>query len=360
MYRWLRPLLFRLDAERAHRFAMRAARVAQKLPSSGRHETPRLKQTLFDLDFLNPVGIAAGLDKNAECIPFWEQIGCGFVEIGSVSAEPAPGNPKPRAFRLPLDRALINRMGLNNDGAAAIGNRIRRLRGDRDVRLGINIVKTNRPGLGGAAAIDDFCRSFVALGPLADYIALNISCPNTDDGKTFEEPQSLDALLEAIAAARTGSDLNVPILIKFSPADPEELDGGRFRELLAVSRSYGVDGYIATNTSVERDGLRTNSSALSAIGPGGLSGRPLAALSRRFLRFLYKETGGNRPIISVGGIDTVDEAVARIYMGASLIQLYTGLVYEGPGLVRRLVRGLEKRFELDGVPDMASAVGRLA
>lgn len=361
MYRWARPLIFRLEAERAHRLAISLGKLLQKLPGPAVEHPGRLRQQLFGCEFPNPVGIAAGLDKNGECIPYWQRIGCGFVEIGSVSAEPAPGNPKPRAFRLPVDRALINRMGLNNDGADAIARRVAGVKGGMRVPLGINIVKTHRPGLNGAAAVEDFRQSFVRLAPLADYIALNVSCPNTDDGKTFEEPASLDTLLGAIMAERKGALSGVPVLVKFSPPEPAELQaGGRFHDLVAVCESHGADGYIATNTTVSREGLTTSPSRLEAIGKGGLSGRPLAERSKLLLRFLYRETAGARPIVSVGGIDSVEEAVERIYSGASLVQLYTGLVYEGPGFVRRLVTGLEERFRADGVTDMRSAVGRLA
>jgi len=361
MYRWARPLIFGLEAESAHRFAIRLGKLVQKLPGRRVRRPESLRQELFGHEFPNPIGIAAGLDKNAECIPYWERIGCGFVEIGSVSAEPAPGNPRPRAFRLPDDRALINRMGLNNDGAVAIAHRIAGVKGDMRVPLGINIVKTHRPGLNGAEAVEDFRKSFVQLAPMADYVALNVSCPNTDDGKTFEEPASLDTLLVAIMAERTGALSAVPVLVKFSPPEPGELGaGGRFHELLAVCEAHGTDGYIASNTTLSREGLTTSPSRLDAIGKGGLSGRPLAERSKSLLRFLYRETAGARPIVSVGGIDSVEEAVERIYSGASLVQLYTGLVYEGPGFVRRLVSGLEERFRADGVADMRSAVGRLA
>ena len=361
MYRWVRPLLFRLDAERAHHVAIRLGTLIQKLPAQRRDDPPELRQSLFGVDFPNPVGIAAGLDKNARCIPFWERIGCGFVEIGSVSADPAPGNPKPRAFRLPLDRALINRMGLNNDGADAIAARLESVRDSMSTPLGVNIVKTHRPGLEGAAAVADFCRSFVTLAPLADYVALNISCPNTDDGKTFEDPAALDLLLAAVTGVRDRPGRQVPILVKFSPPESEDLNaGGRFHELLAVTESYDVDGYIAANTTVSRQGLRTDASVLAQIGQGGLSGRPLATRSKALLQFLFRETSGRKPIVSVGGIDSVEEAVTRIYMGAALVQVYTGLVYEGPGLIRRLVGGMSERFVADGVSGMAEARGRNA
>jgi dihydroorotate dehydrogenase len=361
MYHLVRPLLFRLDAETAHHLALQAARLLAQLPSKRPESPGSLRQTVFGLPFENPIGIAAGLDKNAQCVPYWQRIGCGYVEVGSVSADPAPGNPKPRAFRLPRDRALINRMGLNNDGASVISERLSRGKASREVPLGVNIVKTHRPGLEGDAAIDDFRTSFRIMAPVADYIALNVSCPNTDDGKTFEDPKALNALLDAIFEERSTDGTQVPVLVKLSPPEAAELEPrGRFAELLAVAEAYPVAGYIATNTSTGRSGLTTDAATLASIGSGGLSGRPLAEQSKTLLKFLYRELSGAKPIISVGGIDSPDEAAERVYLGASLIQVYTGLVYEGPRLIRRLVDGLAQRFEADGLGTLEEAVGRRA
>ena len=342
MYRWIRPLLFKLDAETAHRLAIRSAKVLQALPGLGLTTTsPHLEQNLWGLSFGNPIGIAAGLDKNAECLPYWARIGCGFAEIGSISTEPVPGNPRPRAFRLPDDRALVNRMGLNNDGAAQVVTRLPS--GTRRViPVGINIVKTNRPGLSGADAIEDFCACYRMVAPFADYITLNISCPNTDDGKTFEEPAALDELLTAI---RDNGAFERTALVKLSPPEAGGLDEARYSEILHVVRTHDIDGIVAANTASDRDGLKSDRALVDSIGPGGLSGQPLADRSTSLVRFLYRASDGRLPIIGVGGVDSADEALRKIKAGASLVQLYTGLVYEGPGLIGRIVRGLARHLE---------------
>ena len=345
MYRWIRPLLFKMDAESAHRLAIGAAKVVQALPGMRASTTSRsLAQDIWGLHFANPVGIAAGLDKNAECIPYWVRIGCGFVEIGSVSAEPAPGNPRPRAFRLPDDEALVNRMGLNNDGAERIVQRLPKA-SIRPVPIGVNIVKTHREGLDGSAGLDDFATSYRIVAPHADYVTVNVSCPNTSDGKTFEEPDALDTLLETLLA--TGVKRQ-PLLVKLSPPSQTDVDEGRYAELVEILKNHQVDGIIAANTASDRLGLESDPSRIEEIGRGGLSGRPLAERSTNLIRVLYRQTGGEMPIVGVGGVDSAAEALRKIRAGASLVQLYTGLVYEGPRLIGRIVRGLARHLEREG------------
>ena len=362
LYPAVRPLLFRLDAERAHHAAMRAARWAQ---AAGRpvvrsvfgFEDERLAQQCWGLPFRNPLGLAAGFDKNAELAPFWEALGFGFVEVGSVSAQPAPGNPKPRAFRLPADEALVNRMGLNNDGAEAVAERLRRVVPRLRTPLGINIVKTHDPAILGEAAVEDFRRSFRRLAPLAGYVALNISCPNTTEGKTFERPEALDPLLTAVFDERAALGRAVPVLVKLSPPAHTGIDTGAVDALVDVARAHGVDGLIAVNTASDRSGLRTADSVVERIGRGGLSGVPLAARAEALVRYLYRATDGALPIVGVGGIDSAEAAYARIRSGASLLQLYTGLVYHGPGLVKRIKQGLVECLARDGFDRLADAVG---
>jgi dihydroorotate dehydrogenase len=361
MYRLLRPILFCLEAERAHRLALGVARGLQPLspwlvqPFLA-FEDSALAVTCWGITFPNPIGLAAGMDKNALLVRFWEAIGLGFVEIGSVSALPSPGNPQPRLFRLPEDRALINRMGLNNDGAVRIAQRLARLRHYRP--LGINLAKTHDPKLLGEAAIADFCESFRRLAPLADYVTLNISCPNTAEGKTFEDPEALNALLQAIFALRRELGLSVPVLLKLSPLPSgQTVFDSLLEELVAVAKAHGVAGFIAINTATDRQGLQTNPTVVARIGPGGLSGAPLAQRARSLLFYLYRLTEGRLPLISVGGIDSAEEAYARIRAGASLVQLYTGLVYEGPGLVRRIKQGLLRFLERDGFGSLSEAIG---
>ncbi len=366
MYRFLRPLLFQLDAESAHGLGVRAAQFG-KLSSPVvrglfRFADERLEQTLWEagdrpgLHFANPVGLAAGFDKNAELVPFWPSVGFGFAEVGSVTALPSAGNPRPRAFRLPADHALINRMGLNNDGAEVVAKHLAELKKREGFVLGINVAKTHSPSILGDAAIEDFRTSVRHLLPSADYLALNVSCPNTAEGKTFEEPTALNGLLGAVMNERAVQNSSVPVLVKFSPPASTN-DFGNVDELIAVSLSHGVEGFIATNTSPDRNGLRSSQARLANIGNGGVSGRPLSDRSTALVRHIYQKTNGVVPIIGVGGVDSPETAYERICAGASLIQVYTGLVYEGPGLIKRINKGLVRFLELDGFSSIGEAVG---
>lgn len=361
MYRLLRPLLFRLDAEDAHGWGVRAARLGQQAPAVVRALYPRaderLAQTVWGLRFASPVGLAAGFDKNAELVGFWTALGLGFAEVGSVSAQPSAGNARPRAFRLPDDGALVNRMGLNNDGAAAVAARLAKTPRARGFVLGVNIAKTHSPDILGDAGVDDFRQSVRALAPHADYLALNVSCPNTAEGKTFETPDALDALLTAVMDELDAGSARPPVLVKWSPPAAGGVDADATGELVQIALRHGVDGFIASNTASDRDGLATGREAIEAIGNGGLSGRPLAARATALTRYLYQTTGGGVPIIGVGGVDSAEAAYARIRAGASLVQVYTGLVYEGPGLVARIHRGLVRLLDRDGLATLADAVG---
>jgi dihydroorotate dehydrogenase len=374
MYRLVRPLLFRLDAEAAHGLGARAARLGQAAPAAVRalygFEDARLAQTLWvdgassgpdgrpGLHFRNPVGLAAGFDKNGALVRFWDALGFGFAEAGSVTARPSAGNPRPRAFRLPADGALVNRMGLNNDGAPAAAERLGRTpRPRRPFVLGVNVAKTHDPAILGDDAVEDFRQSVRLVLPRADYLALNVSCPNTAEGKTFEEPEALDALLAAVMAERAAQGARAPVLVKLSPPAAGATDVGAVDELVAIARARGVEGFVATNTAPDRAGCATDAAVLDAIGRGGLSGRPLAARAEALTRHLFRATGGALPVIGVGGVDSPEEAYRRLRAGASLVEVYTGLVYEGPGLVRRIKRGLVRLLERDGLGSVAEAVG---
>lgn len=363
LYDSIRPLLFKLDAERAHKAASLAARLSQRftpsiLKSLFEFEDASLYQSLWGQHFSNPVGLAAGFDKNARLVRFWEQIGFGFVEVGSVSARPSRGNPRPRLFRLMEEKALINRMGLNNDGAERVVERLKAYSGPVNRPLGVNLAKTHDPSIMGEAAVEDFRRSFALLAPFAGYVVLNISCPNTREGKTFESPEALDALLRAIFAERREQRLDVPVLVKLSPAVSDRvIYDSLVEEIVAVSLEYDVAGFVATNTASDREGLRTPEDTLARIGQGGLSGAPIAGRSTRLIRYLYQKTGGRLPIIGVGGIMSAEDAYRKIRAGASLVELYTGLVYEGPGLVRRIKEGLVALLQEDGIGTIREAVG---
>jgi dihydroorotate dehydrogenase len=363
MYRLLRPLLFSMDAERAHNASMRTAQLVQKINPSMieplyEFERGHLRQKLWGIEFPNPIGLAAGFDKNAQLIPFWEKVGFGFVEVGSVSAQPSEGNPRPRAFRVPEDKALINRMGLNNEGAQAVAQRLRETENERWRPLGINIVKTHDPSITGEEALEDFRTSFALLAPEANYIALNVSCPNTREGKTFEEPNALDDLLDLIFAERERLSLSVPVLIKLSPPHSREVVfDSRLDELIAVSDEHGVHGFIASNTASDRNGLTASADTLADIGDGGLSGRPIAARSTLLVRYLYQATNGRLPIIGVGGVDSAEAAYEKIRAGASLVQLYTGLVYNGPSLIKSIKEELVQLIARDNLLPIEQAVG---
>jgi len=364
MYDFIRSALFRMDPERAHTLATTAARLAHLtrmdsfVKANFEFEAARLNQRVWGMSFSNPIGLAAGFDKNASLVRFWSALGFGFVEIGSVTARPSRGNPRPRAFRLPDDGALINRMGLNNKGAQKIARRLKRLDGHGELVIGANIAKTHNPAIVDDAAIADYRESYRLIAPHADYIALNISCPNTADGKTFEDATAFESLLLAIREERRALFRDVPLLIKLAPtySDRVVFDSG-VEVIVDLARKYGVDGFIATNTASDRESLETPDSVLEKIGSGGLSGRPIEGRSTHLVRYLYRLTGGKLPIIGVGGVFSAEDAYRKIRAGASLIQVYTGLVYEGPSLVRRIKEGLIELLDKDRFVRVSDAVG---
>lgn len=363
MYSTVRPLLFQMGPERAHSLSLWGAELLQRtarplLERRYHFEDERLKQRLWGETFPNPVGLAAGADKNARAVPFWEALGFGFVEVGSVSARPATGNPKPRAFRLPEDRALINRMGLNNEGAEAVAERLSATRSERTRPLGVNLAKTPDPSILGDEALEDFRASFQALASQASYVVLNVSCPNTSDGGTFEDPEALDDLLRTITAEQKVPALEVPVLVKLSPpANEQILFDTRLENIISVAQAHGVHGYVASNTASDRQGLQTPAETIETIGNGGLSGPPLAARSTELVRYLYRATEGAVPIIGVGGVYDAESAYDKIRAGASLVELYTALVYEGPRLVRRIKEGLVDRLREEGHVSIDDVVG---
>ncbi|MCC5933377.1 MAG: quinone-dependent dihydroorotate dehydrogenase [Candidatus Cyclonatronum sp.] len=335
----VRPLLFRMDAENAHEFVFNRLKKWQHseaflefIRSQLCVKNDRLRVQTSGLTFPNPVGLAAGFDKNGELIPALTACGFGFLEIGSVTAEPSVGNRRPRMFRLPDDRALINRMGLNNKGAAAVAAGLP-VKGSRAVPLGINIAKTPNLHTTTEGGIFDYVRSYQALAPLADYTTINISCPNTGDGKSFESPELFLRLLQAIEEVRLPG---TPLFVKFSADTPDK----DLSKLLVIAEEAGVEGYVAVNTSVKRTGLNTCAEQINRIGAGGLSGRPLSETALNRIAFIRGRTASGKTLISVGGIDSAEEAHQRLRAGADLVQIYTGLVYEGPQLPGKICGGL--------------------
>jgi dihydroorotate dehydrogenase len=317
-----RPALFRVgggDAEHAHEFALRwlhrAAAVAPKKPYS----PPGAARTVFGVRFPNPVGLAAGMDKDGRALPVWPALGFGFVEVGTVTAQPQPGNDRPRLFRLPDSAAIINRMGFNNAGAAALADRLRAAP-PLGVPLGISLGKSKVTPL--EAAVEDYLTSHRLLHPYADYIAVNVSSPNTPGLRTLQDKSAIADLLRALVGPK-------PVLVKIAP----DLAEPAVAELLDVCLRHGAAGVIATNTTLARDGLAPADQPRSAEA-GGLSGRPLTERARKVVQFVHEETGGRLPIIGVGGIMTADDASRLFDAGASLVQLYSGFIYRGPALVR--------------------------
>ncbi|HET9140654.1 quinone-dependent dihydroorotate dehydrogenase [Actinophytocola sp.] len=292
-----------------------------------RHFGRAAPRTVFGVHFPGPVGLAAGMDKDGVALSAWPALGFGFVEVGTVTRHPQPGNPRPRLFRLPQSAAIINRMGFNNAGAQALADRLAAY-GPLRTPLGISIGKSAVTPV--ADAVEDYLAAFRILRHLGDYFAINISSPNTPGLRTLQDRAALDALLGALRAEAT-----VRLLVKIAP----DLTDHAIAELLEVCAAHEVDGVIATNTTVARDGLAPGDAA-RAEETGGLSGRPLAARALEVVTFVAKQTGGDLPIIGVGGIGTPDDALRMFDAGASLVQLYTGLIYQGPGLVRRINRVL--------------------
>jgi len=344
----VRPVIFRTTSDYAHETTLKvSAYLSQKKwvvnfsDKIFRSSDPALKQKIWGLSFRNPVGLAAGFDKNGTSVKLMEAIGFGFVEIGSVTAKASPGNPKPRSFRLPQDLSIINRMGLNNDGAKTV---IKRLKKQKfKIPVGINIAKTHDPSIGGKGALRDYKYSFDLAKNLADYITINISCPNTEEGKTFEDAGELDKLLEYLKIGSDSSD--PPVLIKLSA----DVSVNQLHELLDVCESYAVSGYVAVNTSAERVGLNTSGKKIESIGKGGLSGRAIREKSTDMIREVFEYTKGDKRIIGAGGIFTAEDAIEKFKAGADLLQIYTGLVYEGPGLVKKINAGISNYLEEEGL-----------
>ena len=327
-YRALRAALFRRDAEAAHEWTLRRlaalpAPARAALRAAYARPAPR---TVFGVRFPNPVGLAAGMDKDGRALRAWPALGLGFVEVGTVTRQAQPGNPAPRLFRLPASGAVINRMGFNNAGASALASRLERL-GRLPVPLGVSLGKSKVTPLD--EAVSDYVDSLRALRPYADYVAVNVSSPNTPGVRSLQDRGALAALLAALRGEAGGT----PVLVKVAP----DLTDYALGELLEVCAEHGVAGLIATNTTLSREGLAAADAGLAAEA-GGLSGRPLTERAREVVTFIAKRS--ELPVIGVGGIMTADDALRLFDAGASLVQLYTGLIYAGPALVRGIVRGL--------------------
>ncbi|MFM5916758.1 MAG: quinone-dependent dihydroorotate dehydrogenase [Novosphingobium sp.] len=340
LYPLFRPALFMLDAERAHHLSLSGLKVMPKLG----HASPggALSTRVAGIEFPNPVGMAAGYDKDGEVPDALLGLGFGFVEVGSITPLPQLGNPRPRLFRLAEDRAVINRMGFNNRGAevavARLADRLGRP-GVLGINLGANKDSPDR--------ISDYAKMAQLMAPLASYLAVNVSSPNTPGLRALQDEGALSALLDAVLAARGPS--TVPVFLKVAPdLEPADIDA-----IARIAIDKGLGALIVSNTTISRPTLKSR----HAGETGGLSGAPLRDLAQQRLRDFRGATGGSIPLIGVGGIATADHAWARIRAGASLVQLYSAMVYGGPGIARRIARGVEKLMKRDGFASIAEAVG---
>jgi dihydroorotate dehydrogenase len=354
----LRPILFSLPAETAHELVLKSLALAPRFATASfadrYHRSPFGKLRRFGLTFDNPVGLAAGFDKDGIALQSLAALGFGFIEAGTVTYSAQLGNPKPRLFRLPLDRALINRAGFNNEGAEAFALRVAKAR--PNCVLGVSIGKSKSVPLEEAA--DDYLKTFDLVNEVADYVAVNVSSPNTPRLRELQHARHLDQLLSALQqrnhelADRNGQKLT-PILLKLSP----DLTDDELEQALEVAQRREISGLIATNTTIDRSNLQTEANKVASYGEGGLSGAPLRFRARMMVAKVHKLTGGSLPVIGVGGIFTAEDAWEMIAAGASLIQVYTGFIYEGPSMVARINDGLRHIVSREGFVSLDEAVG---
>ncbi|MDH4057546.1 MAG: quinone-dependent dihydroorotate dehydrogenase [Cyclobacteriaceae bacterium] len=340
MYKFfIRPFLFLFDAEEIHRLVFSILRIKGKIPGFNSilrlffdYNNSSLQRNLFGITFRNPVGLAAGFDKDARLIDELSCFGFGFIEIGTLTPQPQSGNAKPRLFRLPADQALINRMGFNNEGVQVAVERLRQR--ESNVIVGGNIGKNkNTPN---DKAYEDYLYCVEALYPFVDYFVVNVSSPNTPGLRELQEKEPLKKLLSYVKSVASSKLNPKPVLLKIAPdLTVEQLD-----DVIEIIKETKTDGVIATNTTISREGLSTPKNKLLEIGAGGLSGKPLKNHSNEVIRYLRNEMGPAYPIIGVGGIMNEQDALDKIKAGADLIQIYTGFVYEGPGFVKRILKSM--------------------
>lgn len=349
----IRPLLFRFDAEWAHHLAVALLKALCRLPgaraamaSRFSFESKNLHRTLAGLHFKNPVGLAAGFDKNGALIDELACLGFGFIEIGTLTPKPQAGNDRPRLFRLPADEAVINRMGFNNEGVEAAVKRLKMRHSS--VLVGGNIGKNKSTP--NEEAFADYATCFEALFPWVDYFVVNVSSPNTPGLRALQEKEPLQHLLHQLRQLNHQKQNPRPVFLKIAPdLTPQQLD-----DVVSILQATQTAGVIATNTTISREGLATARGQVERLGAGGLSGRPLAARSNEVIRYLRQQLGPDFPIIGVGGIMTPGDAIEKIKAGANLIQIYTGLVYHGPGLVKQVLRAIEQMPPVGTQPAAAS------
>lgn len=343
MYKYvLRPLLFSLSAERAHTTTFALLQMLFRIPGMQRifslfyaQKTPSLAKKVWGITFPNPIGLAAGFDKDAKLLNHWEAFGFGFVEIGTVTPKPQPGNPKPRLFRLISDRAVINRMGFNNSGVYSVLKRLQRKTTAIPVggNIGKNKITPNED------AVNDYLDAFLKLYNAVDYFVVNVSSPNTPNLRELQEKEPLTRILSTLVEERRKRMIRKPILLKIAP----DLTDGQLDDIIDIIKTVKLDGIVATNTTNSREPLpSTPTETVAAIGAGGLSGAPLRVRSTEMVRYLYSHLGPDYPIIAVGGVFTATDALEKLEAGAALVQVYTGFIYEGPAMIKNILNGLKK------------------
>ncbi|MBN7814948.1 quinone-dependent dihydroorotate dehydrogenase [Algoriphagus pacificus] len=339
----LKPLFFLKNPEDAHHFTFDLTKLTFNLPiaksivkSTFKLDDPLLEREVFGLKFKNPVGLAAGFDKDAKLIDEMAMLGFGFIEIGTLTPKPQDGNQLPRLFRLPQDEALINRMGFNNGGVLNAVERLKKRKSDVIVggNIGKNKVTPNEN------AVDDYLICLEALHPYVDYFVVNVSSPNTPNLRDLQEKEPLKQLLQAVKNANDLKEKPKPILLKIAP----DLTDGQLDDIVEIVLETKIDGVIATNTTIDRSQLSTDSSQVEAIGAGGVSGKVLAKRSTEVIRYLSQKSNKAFPIIGVGGIFSAADAIEKLEAGASLVQVYSGMIYEGPGLIKKIKKGLLAYF----------------
>ncbi|MGL5133680.1 MAG: quinone-dependent dihydroorotate dehydrogenase [Planktothrix sp.] len=365
----VKPLLFyglKIDPEWAHHRALQVLSwidqnqsqspmnwLESQLKPSFCLQDIRLQQQLWGLNFANPVGLAAGFDKDGVAAGIWQSLGFGFTELGTVTLYPQPGNPQPRLFRLVEDEAILNRMGFNNQGAEILAQRLREKHQQKFIiPVGINLGKSKITPLEDAA--EDYLGSFKLLKDYGDYFVVNVSSPNTPGLRSLQDAEQLSKI---IAVLKTENTDNKPILIKIAP----DLEWDAIADVVNLAQTYQLAGIIATNTTIKREGLKTEwlpqTGSYITQEAGGISGAPLKERSTEVIRWIHQNTQGQLPIIGVGGIFTADDAWEKITAGACLIQVYTGWIYEGPGMVKRILAGLLNKLDQYGLNSISEAVG---
>jgi dihydroorotate dehydrogenase len=345
LYKLARPLLFQCDAETAHRMTLGMLSTWPAL--APRSDPPELRIRLWDVEFPNPVGLAAGMDKDAVAVGAWQTLGFGFAELGTITPRAQPGNPRPRIFRLPEHRALINRLGFPSDGMDAVARRVERIRRrGLSIKLGLNFGPNKDTAV--EAAAGDYAALMAQMGALADFVVINVSSPNTPGLRNWQSPERMREIFAAIDKARPAAVRRPPILIKVAPdLEPADLD-----RICDTALELKLDGIVATNTTLAREAM-----GVSSAEAGGLSGRPLLRRSRECIRAIRARTAGRIPIVGVGGIASAEDAWEHIRAGASLVEIYTGVIYEGPGVVESIKAGLMSLMRRNGFSSISDAVG---